>query len=396
MNKVYIIVSKSVDVLIKTQRPDIDMMLFKSLEELSNYMDKKPIIADKLFLTRDIVEPTYTVAFNYLINLLQNPVLSINEIYYLTEVNSEEIETVEFYKDRFNLNLTLDEGRLDKEYITNYICGMSIDNRPVKKKVVYIQKAEEYIQDKQRKEKEDLSADYETDEDALKGVHYEDPADIPISTCKETCRQYTLTGLPSIERTVATFIFAQFLAFNGTTLLIERDFKYHTLTDIAKRSGIAYLDIPIKELYEDVDATLSKIKNAGNNLIIVTCDSKSNYNYDFICNLLIYNLNESISYFIHEKDINEVAYEDDYILVSANTVVDILTSVSNLPSNYKCCSKVMLLDTSSIHELSITDANAIKSMLMKILNVDELVLNIYNINSLKLGGDIYDLQMYMH
>lgn len=395
MNKVYVIVSRYVDKMIQTQRPDVDMHLFQSLKDLNEYIDKRPIVADRLFITKDVVLPTYTVALNYLVNMLNNPVLSVDEVRYLTEMNSEEIETVEFYKSRFKLdNLSIVEGRLDKEYITNYICGLSIDDRPVRKKVISIQRTAEYLQDKQRKESIDLSEDFETDEDALKGIPYENPVEIPISETTEKCKTYTITGLNLKERTLAVFILAQYLSLNGTTLIVERDFEYHTLTDMCIRSGIPFLNIDITELYTNLLGTLNKIRNAGSNLIVVTCKQKEKYNYDFICNLLLYNLNNDIRHFIYERDLDEVIYDDEYILVAPNTAVDVLTSLNKLPSNYKLCNKIMLIDLISVSELEITDSVIMTNLVESVLNIDNVILNIYNIKSLKLGGDMHDLYMY--
>lgn len=80
MAKYMVVVSSYIDATIKEQQKDITFYLFKTLEELDEYIQKTPIRADTLFFSRDAI-PLANTSLNYLVAILERVFFKVDPIH---------------------------------------------------------------------------------------------------------------------------------------------------------------------------------------------------------------------------------------------------------------------------------------------------------------------------
>ena len=91
IRKSIIVISELVDSTIREYQPDVEFLIFRSIEELSEYIQTTPIRADCLYFTRDTIpDSALNTNLTFLMSMLDNPFLGVNNIYYLTEDGSPE------------------------------------------------------------------------------------------------------------------------------------------------------------------------------------------------------------------------------------------------------------------------------------------------------------------
>lgn len=103
-NKTIIIVSGMVDATIKEFQPDTEFQIFRTFEELGNFLDRNPIRAQTLFFTNDAVGGMNST-FSYLRRLVtENDYLNVDKIVYITEEDAPELESLEYLVKEYDLN----------------------------------------------------------------------------------------------------------------------------------------------------------------------------------------------------------------------------------------------------------------------------------------------------
>ncbi len=210
----------------------------------------------------------------------------------------------------------------------------------------------------------------------------------------QQCQIITITGLPSQERTVFAYLMAQYLSHDGKTLILEKDFKYLTLSHIATKSAVAFLEISLEQMYRSPQETIKRISHTEEKLIVITCRKKKQHNYSFLCNLLVHNLSQQIDYFIMELELDEIPSAMDYITVLPNNLVDVLKTVEKMPDNYMNCSSFVGVNMRKLEELSILHQKSLEIIVCDLLQImNQIEIPIFNLNSLKLGGEIHGLCM---
>lgn len=398
MSKI-IIISNRVDNLIKEHAEGDEVFWFMNMTKLAEFLKNNRLKVDTLYFTRDVLEPTITSNLTLMLELLDNPFLVEENVVYMTEIDSSEIDTVKYIMNERNLlKWTIHEGYLTRDYITNYVLGKSesLQANP-SRKVVFRERlsklSDRAISNDNIQELDD-NYDIEDDIDIDKDIIDEDKF-IHIDEDSRTCKLKYVSGLPSKERTAFAFILAQFLSKKDKVVIVESDTKYLTMTDMIVRSGVNCLRLSIDNLYRDPESTLLAIKKSGESLILLTTQmSESSIDYEFICNLLYYNLKDSIDYLIKEVELEDLNSSTEYICVLPNNVVDILKTVTSMVSNYKKKCKFVAIEASSISEITIRDRKALNSLVRNLLEMKELDIPIYRLNNLKLGGSISDLFLY--
>lgn len=399
MSKI-LIVSGKVDNLIKEHAEGDDVYWFLNMTKLSEYLGNNRLKVDIMYFTRDVLEPTITSNLTLMLELLDNPFLVIKEVVYLTEMNSPEIDTVEYLmRERHLLNWTLHEGSLTRDYITNYTLGKSenLELNP-SRKVIFRERLGK-LSDKRvnNDDMEELDDDYDLDDDLEvdKDIIPNDEF-VHIEEDLRNCKVKYVSGLDCKERTAFVIILAQYLAKKNKVVLVENDNKFLEMTDMLVRSGVDCLKVSMDNLYRDPEATINTIKSSQEQLVIITPRSSEGLvsNYEFVCNLLYYNLKDSIDYLMKEVELEDLNPSTEYICVLPNNVVDILKTSKKLVSNYKKKCKFVVIEATSISELRIRDSKALSALVRDLLELDKLNLQIFRVNSLKLGGSINDLFMY--
>ena len=128
MTKAIIVISSYVDVSVQEVQKDTQFFMFKTLEELDEYIQHAPIRARTMFFSKDAV-PLANTSLNYLVSLLEKVFLRVDNVVYITETGSPEIESVKFLiKDRGFDNWEIVQGALTREFVTGVVNGSGRDD----------------------------------------------------------------------------------------------------------------------------------------------------------------------------------------------------------------------------------------------------------------------------
>ena len=136
--KSIVVLSGLVDSTLKEYQKDVTFFIFKTLEELDEYVTHTPIRAETLFFTRDAI-PQVNTSLNYLVNILDRVFFKVDNVIYITEPDSPELKSIDFLiKDIGMSNWEVITGALTREYVTNVINGSARDDfTNTKRKAVY-------------------------------------------------------------------------------------------------------------------------------------------------------------------------------------------------------------------------------------------------------------------
>lgn len=215
-----------------------------------------------------------------------------------------------------------------------------------------------------------------------------------VHTNKAVCKQVNIAGLSIKERTIFAFIMAQYLSLSGKTLIIEKDFDYLILSNIANKSKADFLEILAEDIYENAQREILRIRNSDKKLIVIGTRKRVYRDYGFICSLLYNNLIQDIAYLVKENDFEELSDSAKYIVVLPNNTVDLLKTAMAIPVGYEYNARYVGVDILRIQELAIQNSKQMEIIIRDVLQIrSELHIPIFNISSLRLGGEPYDLHM---
>ena len=394
IRRTIVIISELVDSTIKEYQPDVEFLIFRSIEELSNYIQTTPIRADSLYFTRDTIpDSSLNTNLTFLMSMLENPFLGVNDIFYLTEHGSPEAETVEFIIETHNLsNWKVLEGSLTREYITNVINGTlrSDDFKPHKKVVVRMGK-EAYYREMREKQKS-LDETYDSDEDYLGDIPDEEPPYEITPDRDVPCEVKHILGIDCAERTAFAFLCAQYLSLSGKTVILERDVEYHRLGEYVTKSEIDCMIVQIEDLLENPIITIDRIKKSDKSLICVVTFKRIKYSYIFIANILINNLLENIAYFVEEDIFEEVPDDIEATLVIPANILGLLKTTENVDRNYIGKLNFVGVNLGYLQETCIPSSESLATLLRDILENNDIESVVVSIESLHLKGEPYDLK----
>ena len=390
--KTIVIVSGLVDATVKEYQPDVDFRIFKNVEDLSNYLDKNPLRAQTLFVTRDVIGGVNTT-FTYLRKLVvDNDYMSVDNVVYLTEENSDELESLNYLIDEFNLsNWEIITGSMTRAFITEVINGtFRGDKMSVKHKAVYRRPRAEYIKS-QLKSYDTLDEDYPDDDHDLQDIPDVEVPIEEIPKLTEHLNYVYIAGLDGLERSAFAFVAAQYLALTDKTLLVESDPEYHTITEFATKSGIKATHVQMSMLYEDPDRAFQVIREAENNLVILECIERIDFDYKFICQLLYYNLENEFTYLIQELHIEELATNHVATVTVPSTVLGTLATGELIDKSLIDNINFVGVNINHLPEIHINSGVVMSKLLCDILSTNNIECPVVTINSLKLHGSAYDL-----
>lgn len=393
--KKMVIISSYVDKLIKDLKPDVEFYIFKDISGLTSYLKTEAIRADSLIITRDVLGVAVNNALSILNGTLNEFYLKINKVYYITEENSSELPMVNFLLEEERIdNWEIILGKLTREYVTDFICGniRAKDITP-ERRVVLRRKKSEWKRE-QLKDKAYLDAKYETEEDLLSSV--EDVGKVPSITNLDyttDCKLLTVTGIDSKERTILYSVFAQYLSNNNKVLLIERDYQYHRLSDILGKSNVTCTKIKLSSVFIDINSVLNRIRMSTDKLIVIVVDTREQFNYTFLCNVMYNNLKEDLDYVLMENEFNELSTPDDYLVVIPSDIPSLLKTVDELPTGYKEAARYVMVDIDNIQETKVTNSEAVSILTKDLLNYEEdIYIPIITIDSVELKGHPQELR----
>lgn len=329
-DKLYLIAG-NVDDSIKSSAAVYDVTIFKSFIDFENYVDTVPIIIDTLVISARELQFTNT-NMTRLLNILNAPFVTVkSSIIYLVD-SSYNLDIInKFLNDKKLSNWSVYQGDLSPKFISEILSGERRNTVEGQIDLVtYRMRTEEYIRQQQLK-KEELDSDvYLTDEDILSGIPDEEP---PVAIVPEGSTEVSVSyivGADIIERTLLTFIVAQYRALSGKTLLVEKDVEYHRLSDMVTKADVSCELLDIEELMKDSMGVIGKIKLSNSKLIVLTCQNRIQYDYNFLMDILESMLMENLMYIVRECNFEEAPFGKPYTIVMRNTIPDILKSCNSL------------------------------------------------------------------
>lgn len=392
VTKTLIVVSSLVDATIKEYQPDVDFRIFKTIEELGNYLDKNPLRAQTLYFTKEVTGGL-NASFTYMRKLVtENDYLVVDNVIYLTEENSDELESINYLIEEFNLtNWEIIQGSMSRAFVTEIINGtFRGDKMNVKYKAVYRQPRADYVKNK-IKQYSSMEEDYTDDDHDLADIPDEEIPEIPVPQIKEHLDYVYIAGLKGLERTAFAFIAAQYLSLTEKTLIVESDNDYHTVTEFATKAGVEATYVTITQIYENPTLAIEIIKNAKTNLVIISCVDRIDFDYKYICQLLYYNLIEDFTYLVVETDLEEISTDHVSVVTVPSTVLGVLSTGEKIDKSYVPFCRFVGINLNYLPEIHVNSGIVVSTLLSDILSVQDIICPVVTINSLKMSGAIYDL-----
>lgn len=330
-DKLYI-VSSIVDDTIKTQATVYDLTIFRRFVDLEKYVELTPIIIDTLLITCEELPCTSTNMLR-LSNMVSSPFVQItSNVIYLID-GQYDVKTVSSYFERSAIEkFGVYQGELNLKFVMDIITGKA--RRAVEEqafKVTYRIKRSEYIKSQQLLGYDTIDEHYSADEERLQGIpDEEEPIQVPPSVDELGNIMY-LVGEDSYERTLFSFLIAQYFSITDKTLIVEKDVQYHTLTELVTKSRIDCELITVDEVYDNITSACKRIISTKKKLVVIAARNRVNYDYEFLFETLYSSLGENVPYFVKECDFRETPYGMSYTVVIPNTIPDIL----------RCCNKLI-------------------------------------------------------
>lgn len=392
ITKTFIVVSGLVDATIKEYQPDVDFKIFHSLEGLGNYLETNPIRAELLFFTKDVVGGANT-SFSYLKSLvLENDYLVVDRVIYITENESEELVSLKYLIDEFNLdNWEIIQGTLHRSFVQEVINGtFREDSFSEKRKVVIRKPRAEYVK-QQLKDKSSLDQEYVADEQDLIDIPDVEIPTTPLEVREESLKKIFIAGNVLRIRAAFSLLAAQYVSLNDKVLLVESDPEYHTMTEFVTKAGIEADVVTITDIYEDANRALSILRSTKKKLVIVECIDRIKFDYDFITTLLYYNLLSDFKYMILEVPIEKIPHNTDVTVVMPSTITGVLATGELIDKSIVEYCSFVAIDLNDLPETQVDSGVVVSNILNDIISVQTINCPVLKVSSLKLKGAYYDL-----
>lgn len=395
MTNAVVVVSGIVDATVQEYQKDVKFYVFKTLEELDEYIQHTPIRAGTMFFTRDVL-PLRNTSLNFLVDILDRVFFRVDHIIYITEPGSDEIESVQFLiEDQGYTNWEIIKGALTRDYVTSVINGSARDDfTNTKRKAVYRIPKESYVRNRTRQSEIMGEEVYKDDDEQIQEMPDEKmPVYVPPER-EVTCQCYDIVGDNNIERTAFTFIMAQYLSTRGKTFLVERDWEYHTLGECCTKSGVQCGIFYIDDLMADPRYTLERVLDCQEKLVVFLCRRKFKFNYSFVFNLLYSKLIGKFTYAVREDIYGEEPTEGKYTVVFPNTMVGLLKMCQLINISFIKYTKFVAVHMDTLKELRLPTGASMRVLIEDVLNTKDITsVELVSISSLKMGSNVtYDLR----
>jgi len=407
--KTIIVVSPMIDNNIKSYQTDKDFILFKSISAFGKHVEKQTIRADVAYITSDSLGTATSTSMQYLVDkLTSNDFVRVDEVYFIAPEDDPSISVFNFMVENSanDAKNAADEGRsvIDKlehwhlvtgpltvPHITSIINGTNSDSETQNKyKAVYRVPRAEYLKAKMQ-QYSSMDDHYVADEEELQEIpDVEVPDEVPVESFPILEKLY-ITGENTNERTAFALVLAQYLAQTGKTLIVEPDPEYHRLTEFITKAGIEAECVQVKELFNKPREAMERIKNTKQKLVVITCIDKCPYVYDFVINLLYYNLIDTFRYLIIESGYEDVPENNMKVVVVPDTMDGILKAGQLVePADVAFCNFVAV-DLGALPETHIPSSKSVADILNDLIGVNDIKCTVFEIASLRLKDKPYDL-----
>ena len=388
------IVAGNIDDSIKSVTPVYDISIFSNFLLFEDYINTTPIVLGSIVISeRELPFTSSNMA--RLLDLLSAPFLKLTgSCIYLIGENTSKDAVSSFLEDNGIETIIFYQGDLSSRFISDIVSGAGrIADEAETEVITYRMRASEYAVAQNIKKYESDENTYETDEEKLSEIPAIEEPIIQVPSIDIMSNTYYVVGKLSMERTLFTFIEAQYLALSGKTLIVESDVQYHRLTDMALKSSVEFEFIDIEDFNVNPTKVIQDIKASSARLIIIGCKNRIMFDYDFVFDILSSNLMGYVDFFIKECDFTQTPYGSYYNIVCADTVPDVLEGCNSLVYDVDDEKVVMIgVRTNSKSECNITSTE-MTEIVRIVLEKNNLIAEVVEANGINLRGEgiVYDV-----
>lgn len=388
------IVASNIDDSIKSISAVYDISIFPNFLAFEEFINTTPIVLGCIIISERELPFTSTNMARVL-DLLSAPFLKLtgNCIYLIGEQTSRDVVS-SFFEDNEITTIIAYQGDLSQRFIGDIVSGAArIADESETEVITYRMRASEYAVAQNIKKYESDEDGYVTDEEALSSIPDIPEPEIQVPSVDILTSIFYVVGKPSYERTLFTWIEAQYLSLNGKVLIIESDVMYHRLTDMVCKSSINFELIDMFEFMVNPTSIINQIKESPAKLIILGCKQRTYYDYDFTFDIIVSNLTGWIDYFIKECDFSQTPYGQFYNVVCADTVPDILECCNSLAYDVDEDKVVMVgVRTNMQTEVNVS-SHEMTDIVQTILEKHKLRAEVVEAKGINLKGDevVYDV-----
>lgn len=388
------IVASNVDDSIKSSTPIYDISIFPHFLAFEEFINTTPIVLGSIVISERELPFTNTNMAK-LLDLLSAPFLRLTGqcIYLIGEETSKDV-VGSFLDDNQITTIICYQGDLSSRFISEIVSGSArLADETETEVITYRMRASEYAVSQNVKRYESDEEGYITDEESLSVIPPMEEPEVQVPSVDILTSIYYVVGKPSMERTLFTFIEAQYLSLTGKTLIMESDVRYHRLTDMAMKSAIDFEYYDVEDICCNPSSVISQIKNSVTKLVVVGCKNRYVYDYDFMIDILVSNLTGWVDFFVKECDYSQTPYGQYYSVVCADTVPDILECCNSLAYDIdETMVEMVGVRTSAKTPLN-CNSSEMTDICRLVLDKPGLVCQVVEANGINLKGDevVYDV-----
>lgn len=388
------IIASNVDDSIKSVTPVYDITIFSNFLKFEEYIMSTPIVLGSIIISEHEL-PFTSSNMARLLDILAAPFLKLSGscIYLISETTDKDVVN-SFIESNNIATIVTYQGDLSSRYISDIVSGAArMADETETEVVTYRMRASEYAMAQNVQRYQSDEDNYVTDEEALSGIPSIEEPQVEIPSIDVLSSTYYVVGKRSYERTLFTFIEAQYLSLNGKTLIVESDMLYHRLTDMVLKSDAEYEYFDVEEFIGNPMDVINRIKNSAFKLIVIGCKNRVTYDYDFIFDILSSNLMGWVDYLIKECAFSQTPYGSYYNIVCADTVPDILECCQSLAYDVDETRVVMVgVRTSEKTEVNVT-SQEMSDIVCTVLEKSVLRAEVVEAKGINLKGDeiVYDV-----
>lgn len=388
------IVASNIDDSIKSVTPVYDISIIPDFLKFEEFINNTPISINTIVISEREL-PFTSANMARLMELLTAPFLKLTGscIYLISNETPKDV-VLSFLSDNKITTIVAYQGDLSSRFIMDIVSGAArIADEAETEVITYRMRASEYHMQQNIKRYETDEDMYITDEEDLSQIPSIEEPIVSVPSIDVQSSTYYVVGKPSVERTLFTFIEAQYLSLTGKTIIVESDIDYHRLTDIAMRSDAKFEYIDIPEFIKNPKEFINFIRTSGSSLFVFGCKDRYHYDYNFLFDILTSNLTGWVDYLIKECNFDQTPYGQYYNIVCADNMPDILECCNSLAYDIdegRCIMVGVRTSAQSDMNISSIEMTEVVRIVLEKPNLDAQVVEIPGIN---LKGDevVYDV-----
>lgn len=388
--KTVVVISGLIDATVRDGQPDVEFLIFHTIQAYVEYIETTPVRAEILFFTNDVVGASNS-SFNYLRETLENNVFShVDRVIYITS-EDDPLTSYSYLVSEFDLdNWEVIRGAMQTPFIQEVIHGtFREDSYNEHRKAIIRRPRAEYIKSQLTKH-DSLDEEYIADEAELAINEDEEVPEMSIAERTHDLQKIHIVGIPSRERTAMVLLAAQYIAQTSKVLIIESDPEYHLLTEFITKAEIPCQQFPVTRLYDDAAATMQAMRECRENLVAVTCIDRLPFRYRYLTELYYYNLMQDFDYIIIEGGVEDIPDDTHVTVVLQSTVTGVLSGIESIQKSMVPYCHFVGINLQDLSETHINSGLVIGKILDDLFEYQGTQCPVFTLTSLRLNGSAYD------